>query len=105
MPKQALVEIKEAEHKADELVEKAHKEAEDILNNIKKTIEKDREEAFKKARQEADLLIAKTRDKASKDASGIVQSAKKQIESAEKKNETNIPAAVEIVVKHILGEE
>ena len=100
----AILKVKDAELKAKEILEKAHKDAL-ILKEEKEKVKKSYDEATKNAKTEAEALKSKYKNEGEAIATPIFESAERKVSSIKDIEESKLKSVVDLIVERIVNSD
>lgn len=99
----AILKVKDAELKAKEILEKAHKDALILKEEVKEKVKKSYDEAIKNAKKEAEELKLKYKNDGEAIATPIFENAEKKVSSIREIEESKLKSVVDLIVERIVN--
>ncbi|MCY7007811.1 hypothetical protein OCK72_03970 [Fusobacterium simiae] len=103
MATDAILKVKDAELKAKEILEKAHKDALILKEEVKEKVKKSYDEAIKNAKKEAEELKLKYKNDGEAIATPIFENAEKKVSSIREIEESKLKSVVDLIVERIVN--
>ncbi|MDC7955374.1 hypothetical protein PKF05_05990 [Fusobacterium simiae] len=103
MATDAILKVKDAELKAKEILEKAHKDALILKEEVKEKVKKSYDEAIKNAKKEAGELKLKYKNDGEAIATPIFENAEKKVSSIREIEESKLKSVVDLIVERIVN--
>ena len=99
----AILRVKDAELKAKEILEKAHKDALILKEEAKEKAKKSYDEAIKNAKKEAEELKLKYKNEGEAIAMPIFESAERKVSFIKDIGEDKLKSVVDMIVERIVN--
>ena len=99
----AILKVKDAELKAKEILEKAHKDALILKEEAKESVKKSYDEAIKNAKKEAKDLKLKYKNEGEAIAMPVFESAERKVFSIKDIEEAKLKSVVDLIVERIVS--
>ena len=99
----AILKVKDAELKAKEILEKAHKEVLILKEEAKEKVKKFYDESITNARKEAEELKLKYKNEGEAIAMPIFESAERKVSSIKGIEEGKLKSVVDLIVERIVN--
>ena len=103
MATDAILKVKDAELKAKEILEKAHKEVLILKEEAKEKVKKFYDESITNARKEAEELKLKYKNEGEAIAMPIFESAERKVSSIKGIEEGKLKSVVDLIVERIVN--
>ena len=103
MATDAMLKVKDAELKAKEILENAHKDVLTLKEETKEKVKKSYDEAIKNAKKEAEELKLKYKNEGEAIAMPIFESAERKVSSIKGIEEGKLKSVVDLIVERIVN--
>lgn len=97
-----LIEIRKAEKKACEIIEKAAKDKDELVIEAKRAAVKVAEDAKINAKKKADKMISDAENKLKNKKEKIIAECEKEFSESKKNSEKNVASAVDVVYERFI---
>ncbi|MFQ5975097.1 MAG: hypothetical protein ACE5J5_02100 [Candidatus Hydrothermarchaeales archaeon] len=104
MVNDVLLEIKEAERRAEELISKASDDSVEIVEDANREAQEIRNASREEGNKTSMELLKKAKEEGGKEAETITEEGRIKAENIKKSAQKNLNKAVEIILDSVLGE-